>query len=58
MSEPLISPVLEVSGLETRFGAVRAVDGVSFSVALGQTLCIVGESCSGKSATALSIIWV
>jgi len=55
MSEPT-APVLAVEDLRTRFGAVRAVDGVSFAVAREQTLCIVGESGSGKSATALSIM--
>jgi oligopeptide/dipeptide ABC transporter ATP-binding protein len=53
-------PLLEVSDLRTYFytreGAVKAVDGVSFSVDKGKTLGIVGESGCGKSVTALSIM--
>ncbi len=52
--------LLEVKNLHTHFftreGAVRAVDGVTFSVDVGTTLGIVGESGCGKSVTALSIM--
>ena len=55
-----MTPLLEVRGLRTHFktddGAFPAVDGVSFSVAAGRTLAIVGESGCGKSVTALSIM--
>jgi oligopeptide/dipeptide ABC transporter ATP-binding protein len=52
--------VLEVEALRTEFdtpvGPVAAVDGLSFALHAGETLCIVGESGCGKSVTALSIL--
>jgi len=52
--------ILSVRDLRTQFftrdGVVRAVDGISFDLNRGETLCIVGESGCGKSVTALSIM--
>jgi peptide/nickel transport system ATP-binding protein len=54
------APVLELRDLSvtlrTDRGPLRPVDGVSFSVAPGRTLAVVGESGCGKSVTALSIM--
>ena len=52
--------VLEVKDLRTyffnRWGTVKAVDGVSFSLRKGETLGIVGESGCGKTITSLSLL--
>jgi len=52
--------ILDVQGLETTFktpdGMVHAVNGVSFGLAEGETLGVVGESGCGKSVTMLSVL--
>src|SRR6266446_1232787 len=59
--------VLEAAGLSKHFrarrgifggerGVVRAVDGISFAIATGQTLGVVGESGCGKTTTAKLVL--
>lgn len=58
--QPEAVPLFSVENLAVSFGAkqggARVVDGVSFKVAKGETLGIVGESGCGKSVMAMSAI--
>ena len=60
MSERDDQPLLSVRNLTieftTRYGPVRAVDGISFDVYPNETLGIVGESGCGKTVTGLSLL--
>ncbi|KIZ38875.1 MULTISPECIES: ABC transporter ATP-binding protein [Rhodopseudomonas] len=56
----MTEPVLSVRNLRvefpTRRGVLRAIDGVSFDIARGEVLGVVGESGAGKSVTGLAVI--
>ncbi len=56
------APLLRVAGLTTELalpgGRVRAVDDISFAIAPGETLGVVGESGCGKSMMALSLLGI
>ena len=56
MAETLLAVQNLITEFETDEGQVRAVDDISFTANVGETLGIVGESGCGKSVTALSIM--
>jgi oligopeptide/dipeptide ABC transporter ATP-binding protein len=55
-------PLLAVDGLKVEFwtsrGTIHAVNGISFQIAPGETLGIVGESGCGKSVTSLALLGI
>src|SRR5690242_18846338 len=54
--------LLDVRGLQvefrTRDGVAKAVNGVNYSVAAGETVAVLGESGSGKSVTAQAVMGI
>jgi peptide/nickel transport system ATP-binding protein len=59
-TENLTRPILQVKDLtmhyQTRQGEVKAVDGISFDLARGEVLGLVGESGCGKTSVAISFM--
>ena len=55
MSPEMTEPILNVAKLVKRFGGFRALDGLSFHVAPGEILGLVGPNGSGKT-TAINVI--
>ena len=55
-----MAKLLQIKNLKTQFltqgRVIKAVDGVTYDVAEGETLAVVGESGCGKSVTALSVM--
>jgi branched-chain amino acid transport system ATP-binding protein len=47
--------LLEVRGLEVRYGGIRAVKGVDLEVAQGELVCLIGANGAGKSSTLKAI---
>ncbi len=55
-----MNELLEIEDLRVEFrgaqGVVKAVDGISYTVAAGETVALVGESGCGKSVSALAVL--
>lgn len=60
MDNCMEKPLVSIRDLHTYFyteaGLVKAVNGVSFDIPKGKTVCVVGESGCGKSVTSMSIM--
>ena len=51
MNNTVANPLIEIHGLEKRFGPIHAVRGISFSVSKGEVLGFLGPNGAGKSTT-------
>lgn len=51
----MMENLLELSGVEVRYGGIRAVRGVSLSVAEGEMVCLIGANGAGKTTTLKAI---
>jgi len=47
--------LLEIRGLEVRYGGIRAVKGIDLEVARGELVCLIGTNGAGKSSTLRAI---
>jgi branched-chain amino acid transport system ATP-binding protein len=47
--------LLEVKGLEVRYGGIRAVKGIDLEIAQGELVCLIGANGAGKSSTLKAI---
>jgi branched-chain amino acid transport system ATP-binding protein len=47
--------LLEIRGLEVRYGGIRAVKGIDLEVAQGEFVCLIGANGAGKSSTLRAI---
>jgi ABC-type multidrug transport system ATPase subunit len=52
------SPILNVTGLAKSYGTVRALDGVTFSVAPGSVVALLGPNGAGKTTTLKCVLGV
>ena len=48
-------PLLEISGLDVRYGAIRALHGISLEVPDGSIVTLIGANGAGKSTTLRAI---
>ncbi|TAK40552.1 MAG: ABC transporter ATP-binding protein [Betaproteobacteria bacterium] len=47
--------LLEVNGLEVRYGGIRAVKGIELAIEVGELVCLIGANGAGKSSTLRAI---
>jgi len=45
------APLLNVVNLQVRYGNITAIKGISFSVAVGEMVCLIGANGAGKTST-------